>query len=73
MKLWIARDEGDNTCKIFLKEPYKVYDDFIKKYCWETSDMMGTYMCLPSSEFPEVTFENSPQEVELKLIKEWIL
>lgn len=30
---------------------------------------MGTYMCLPSSEFQEVTFENSPQEVKLKLVK----
>ena len=30
MKIWIARDEGSNSCKIFPKEPYKVYDNFLK-------------------------------------------
>lgn len=29
----------------------------------------GEYMILPEDEFPEVTFENSPMKVELKLIK----
>ena len=28
------------------------------------------YWILDSSEYPEVTFENSPQEVEIKLAKE---
>lgn len=34
-------------------------------------DWNGAFMAsLPKSSFPEVTFENSPQMVELKLIKE---
>ena len=30
--------------------------------------MMGTYMCLPSSEFTGVTYENSPRQVELNYV-----
>ena len=52
-----------------IVEPYKVYDKFTKKYSWKTDGMLGTYMCLPSNEFKNVTFENSPQEVELKLVE----
>lgn len=68
MKLWVARDEDSRYCTLFLNEPHKVYDKFIKKYCWRTNDMMGTYMCLPSSEFTGVTFENSPRQVELNYV-----
>lgn len=67
MNLWIARDEGSNYCKLFINEPYKVYDKFIKRIVWLTQDMLGTYMCLSTNDFSEVTFENSPREVELKL------
>lgn len=67
MKLWIAKDEGSNYCTLFIDEPHKEFNNFTKKYSWRTDDMLGTYMCLPSSEFKNVTFENSPQEVELKL------
>lgn len=69
MKLWIARDEGSNYCKLFINKPYKVYDKFIKRIVWLTQDLLGTYMCLPDDNFPEVTFENSPMEVELKLVE----
>lgn len=68
MKLWIAKDENSRYCKLFITEPYKVFDKFIKKYCWKTDDMWGNYMCLPSSEFIGVTFENSPRQVELNYI-----
>lgn len=67
-KLWVAKDERTNYCRLFLDKPYKVYDDFLKKYCWKTRDMMGTYMCLPSSEFTDVTYENSPRQVELNYV-----
>lgn len=67
-KLWVAKDERTNYCKLFLDEPYKVYDDFLKKHRWITDDMMGTYMCLPSSEFTDVTYENSPRQVELNYV-----
>lgn len=68
MKLWVAKDEHSNYCILFIDKPHKEYNKFIKKYCWRTEDMLGTYMCLPSDNFKEVTFENSPKEVELKLI-----
>lgn len=42
MKLWIARDEGSSYCKLFINEPYKVYDKYIKRICWLTQDMLGT-------------------------------
>jgi hypothetical protein len=57
MKLWIARSkEGELT--LHHKKP--MYRD---GYGW-------TSVCaiFNSKEFPEVTFENSPQEVELKLV-----
>ena len=57
MKLWIARDK-DGGLTMFKNAPN------LHKTWWY-SDL---YMILPESEFPEVTFENSPQEVELKII-----
>lgn len=69
MKLWIAKGEGDTYCILFIEKPYKYYDKFCKKYKFRTNDMCGTYMCLSEEAFPELTFENSPQEVELKIKK----
>lgn len=68
MKLWIARDEKSNYCVLFLTKPHKVYDKFNRTYHWRTEDMMGTYLCLPSSEFTDVTYENSPRQVELNYV-----
>lgn len=64
MKLWIARDEGINgdIC-LFNKEPYQ---DMVGVWTCENYD----YIVLERSEFPEVTFENSQQEVEIKLVNE---
>ena len=59
MKLWIAR-----TKRGFLF----LYDDepCENEYgCWET---IGNCYSIDYKLFPEVTFENSPQEVELKLV-----
>ena len=61
MKLWIARDD-DGFSQLYVEKP-------IKKD--------GYFKCVPNTRwftiscnlFPEVTFENSPQEVELKLVK----
>lgn len=68
MEMWIAKGEGRNYCKLFKEKPYKYYDKFIEKHDFTLSNMLGAYMCLPEGEFPEVTFENSPQQVEIKLI-----
>ena len=61
MKLWIARDRDG-----FLG----LYDDFPEMHA-------GYFVCQPGKDvlelnrklFPELTFENSPQEVELKIVK----
>ena len=62
MKRWIARDEGFNgeIC-LFNKEPYQ---DTTGMWTCECQD----YIVLERNEFPEVTFENSPQEVEISLV-----
>ena len=66
MKLWIARDE-DETLWIFRECPIKK-----GKVFYPITDITGKftyYRSMPTDMFPEVTFENSPQEVELKLVK----
>lgn len=63
MKLWIARDKN-NDLGLYTVKPTLCYN---KQY-------EGTYdsqmIDLDEDLFPEVTFENSPQQVELKLVKE---
>lgn len=67
MKLWIARDKNDELC-LYKTEPelVKIEEDINEEF-WQDSSNDGYYCYLDSSEFPEVTFENSPQQVELKL------
>lgn len=60
MKLWIARD-GDGGLYLYPEEPTK---DAIYKN-WSSYNWIGLELSL----FPEVTFENSPQEVELVIKK----
>ena len=59
MKLYIARDE-DGSLYLYDSMPDKCSIQFLPK--------IG-YDCMPLSDnlFSEVTFENSPQEVEIKL------
>lgn len=66
MKMWIARDE-DGLLNLFFDEPpYKWIDHDIVTW---VNDSKNFDVNLDDSLFPEVTFENSPQEVELKLIE----
>ena len=60
MKLWIARDK-DNTLIIFQSKP------LLDNKCNWYEILNEDFMLIPEYLFPEVTFENSPQEVELKL------
>ena len=62
MKLYIARDK-DNSLILFECEP--ICDDINGEWYSKSGYVFG----LPDFYFPEVTFENSPQEIELKLIK----
>ena len=60
MKMWIARDlRGD--LYLYTEKPEK-----IALYGYFTGD---DWFELNTNAFPEVTFENSPQEVELKIKK----
>lgn len=67
MKLYIARDGNDGDICLYREKPSLLYDgdefDIINKN--GENILVGI---LEKSDFPEVTFENSPQEVELKLI-----
>ena len=61
MRLWIARNYN-NRIAVFDKEPIETYGVFVPP-------LGGTECYLPINWFPEVTFENSPKEVELKLVE----
>ena len=60
MKLWIARNYN-NRIAMYDKESVEVYGVF-------APPLGGTECYLPINWFSEVTFENSPQQVEIKLI-----
>ena len=62
-KLWIARDK-DGDLYLYINKPELTepfYDD------WDS--IKGCFAQLNKNEFPEVTFENSPQQIEIKLIE----
>lgn len=61
MKFWIARDR-DNSLTLFKTRPINHAD-----MCWVPREDVdcGNYINLPESEFPEVTFDNSPKEINV--------
>lgn len=65
MKLWIARDMSNNL-SLFSNKPKLQFVDNYNKQIW-VGDVVAY---LNSNLFPEVTYENSPQQVEIKLFKE---
>lgn len=65
MKFWIVRDKT-GYLSLFRKKPIWRYNHTLKFEDWFDGDFMTL---IDSKSFPEITFENSPQEVELKLIK----
>ena len=60
MKLWIARDK-DGALYFYRSKPIRFEYDFF------STESIGF---ISSDLFPSVTWENSPQEVELKLIED---
>lgn len=68
MKLYIARDGNDGDICLYREKPSLLYDgdefDIINKN--GENILVGI---LEKSDFTEITFENSPQEVELKIIE----
>lgn len=65
MKLYIARDKQDSL-GLYRKRPIWRKHRVGQIIDWFDGDFLGY---LDKNEFPEVTFENSPQEVELKLVE----
>lgn len=61
MKLWIARDK-DTSLWLYENKPKRENREF---YGTDNVHISGLSHC-----FPEITWENSPQEVEIKLIKD---
>lgn len=63
MKLWIARNT-DDTLVLFQSKPILgpdiIWEELLNEDCMYIEEYL----------FPEVTWENSPKEVELKLVKE---
>ena len=69
MKMWIARTKG-GYLSLFDHKP--VYDSLfdmwgIRWLCHDDDIDLG--IRIDKDNYPEVTFENSPMEVELKLIE----
>ena len=64
MNIWIARNEGKWGClRLFFSKPTKKLDG-----SFQASVCDPYCIKLDSNKFPEVTFENSPREYELKLV-----
>lgn len=63
MKFWIARDKQD-FLGLYYKKPIWRKNRVNQIEDWHDGDFLGY---LDNNKFPEVTFENSPMEVELKL------
>ena len=67
MKLYIARDGNDGDICLYREKPSLLYDgdefDIINKN--GENILVGI---LEKSDFSEITFENSPQQIELNLI-----
>ena len=61
MKMWISRNKIGGL-KVSIDKP-----TLIKNEWWKAED--NTFFHIPHNEYPEVTFENSPMEVELVLKK----
>ena len=62
MKLWIVRNLSEELI-LYKEQPY--YKNEIKLWVGEGLPIGK----LKGDSFPEVTFENSPQEIELNLVE----
>ena len=68
MKMYVARDE-DGRLNLFDVKPEKFTPQNGQETVWTVPRGYLNHMMLSRHQFPSVTFKNSPQEVELKLIE----
>lgn len=64
---WIARDKDGSLC-LYSKKP-KLSKEFEGFWICSQYDILVDVIVLPSKYFPEITFENSPKQLEIKLIE----
>lgn len=69
MKLWIVRDK-DGGLFLYNYEPCKNKISGKFTCCIKPNGEWSEVYRLNSHLLPEITYENSPQEVELKIVKE---
>lgn len=69
MELYIARDK-DGILFLYNNKPVRVEDEglFLSNVDSEDNDIYYEGIEIDPKLFPEVTWENSPKQVELKLI-----
>lgn len=69
MKLYIARDK-DGSLALYYNKPVRIDSKYnggvLMKGYFESEDAQG-HLYLDADNYSEITFENSPQQVELKL------
>ena len=68
MKMWICRDEETAYCRLFASKPSMRYSAYYEKFVW-TNGKPNDGIQLEMDAFLEVTFENSPIEVEIVIKK----
>lgn len=62
MKLWVSRNKN-NRLALFTEEPILYYNEYYE------GPYKSQRIDLDEDLFPEVTFENGPQQVEISLVK----
>ena len=67
MKMWIVRDT-DGSLWFYTAKPIKNTIRFDRAIL--DNGKISEVYAFDEDSFPEVTFENSPQQVEIKLVKE---
>ena len=69
MELYIARDKNNYLSLCTHKQIYtNLFDSWVEPKEFYNDDY-AFHAYIPENLFPEVTFENSPMKVELKLIQ----
>jgi len=67
MRMWIARTKKRGATGGTFLGLYECEPNYNEEYnLWQSP--MGLPLYIDDREFPSVTFENSPQQVEIKLI-----
>ena len=70
MELFIARDKDNSLSLCTHKQVYGGFFDTWHEPKEYYDDDYSFHVYIPEDLFPEVTFENSPMKVELKLIQD---